>query len=207
MINLFLSHFQKNEVNPILSINSSSLSVKRPLKIVFTGPESSGKTTTTRLAAKHFNTYWLSEYSRTYLNKLNRSYVVSDLVKIAEGQLSSEREFEQYHTTQAYLFYDTSLLVIKVWSIFKYGFYNFELERLLRQNLPDIFFLCDWNIPWEFDPMRENPNERNILYHLYKKELAELNIPFFELKGTTTERLMCIKKTLQNIDNELNTKN
>jgi len=173
------------------------LSVKRPLKIVFTGPESSGKTTITALAANSFQSNWLPEFSRTYLNQLNRPYIAADLIKIAEGQLASEQEFAQNHSNQSCLFYDTSLLVIKVWSIFKYGFYNFKLDQLLRQNLPDIFFLCDWQIPWEFDPLRETPNDRAALYAIYKAELIALNVPFFEINGSETERLNKVKSVLR----------
>ena len=187
---------QRNEVNPIPSINNSSLSAKRPLKIVFTGPESSGKTTLAALVAKSYQSHWLPEFSRTYLNQLNRSYIVADLVKIAEGQLIAQQEFTQNHPTQSYLFYDTSLLVIKVWSIFKYGFYNFKLEQLLRQNLPDIFFLCDWQIPWEYDPLRETPNDRAALYAIYKAELSALKVPFFEITGSATERLDKVRAVL-----------
>ncbi|MFK7980124.1 MAG: AAA family ATPase [Saprospiraceae bacterium] len=172
------------------------MSAKRPLKIVFTGPESSGKTTLTSLVAKSYQSYWLPEFSRTYLTQLNRPYIVADLVKIAEGQLLVQQQFAQKHSSQSYLFHDTSLLVIKVWSIFKYGFYNFKLEQLLRNNLPDIFFLCDWQIPWEYDPLRETPNDRAALYAIYKAELIALKIPFFEITGSETERLNTVRKVL-----------
>lgn len=175
------------------------MSAKRPLKIVFTGPESSGKTTITKLAATTYQTNWLPEYARTYLNQLNRPYIAADLVNIAAGQLHSEQQFIQKYPNQDFLFLDTSLLVIKIWSIFKYGFYNFKLEQLLQQNLPDIFFLCDWQIPWEFDPLREAPNDRGVLYDLYKKELVALEVPFFELKGSEMERLDSIKSILPSI--------
>ncbi len=175
------------------------MSAKRPLKIVFTGPESSGKTTITKLVADTYSANWLKEYSRIYLNQLNRPYVAADLIKIAEGQLLAQKIFSERYAHQHFLFYDTSLLVIKIWSIFKYGFYNFKLEQLLQQNLPDIFFLCDWQIPWEFDPMRETPNDRGVLYDLYKKELMALNVPFFELTGTERERLNKIKSILRSI--------
>ncbi len=173
------------------------MSNNKPLKIVFTGPESSGKTTMTKLVADTIRTTWLPEYSRTYLNQLDRPYVAADLVKIAEGQLLAQQVFEKKHPQQPFIFYDTSLLVIKVWSIFKYGFYNFRLEQLLRQNLPDVFFLCDWQIPWEFDPLRETPNDRGVLYDLYKKEIIALNVPFIELKGTENERLTFVKQYIQ----------
>ena len=172
------------------------MSAKRPLKIVFTGPESSGKTTIAKLAATTYQTNWLPEYARTYLNQLNRPYIAADLVEIATGQLLSEQQFIKKYPSQEFLFFDTSFLVIKVWSIFKYGFYNFKLEQLLRQNLPDIFFLCDWQIPWEYDPLRETPNDRAALYAIYKAEVSALKVPFFEITGSETERLNGVRKVL-----------
>ena len=173
------------------------MSTKKPHKIVFTGPESSGKTTLAKLAAKSYHTAWLTEFSRTYLNKLDRPYQAADLIKIAQGQLVTEAKFAKKHLHQHLLFYDTSVLVIKVWSIFKYGFYNFKLDQLLRQNLPDVYFLCDWQIPWEFDPLRETPNDRDALYAIYKRELEDLTVPFFEIAGSNEERLISIKKALE----------
>ena len=37
------------------------------LKIVLFGPESTGKTTLAKQLAAHFNTEWVPEYMRTYL--------------------------------------------------------------------------------------------------------------------------------------------
>ena len=171
---------------------------KRPIKIIFTGPESSGKTTLAKLAAKAYNTAWHPEYSRSYLTNLNRPYEAKDLVNIAEGQLKSEQQFLKLNIQKSPLFLDTSFLVIKIWSIYKYGFYNFKIEKLLYQNLPILFFLCDWQIPWEADSLREHPHERGQLYTLYKKELSQLKVPFFELKGTLEDRLKLMEKILNN---------
>lgn len=181
--------------------NKKSLTIKKQRKIVFTGPESSGKTSMAKAVSKACAVNWLPEYARTYLNQLNRSYVPTDLVKIAQGQLLAQQEFAKNNSDYPFLFFDTSLLVIKVWSIFKYGYYNFQLEKLLRANLPDIFFLCDWHIPWEFDPLREAPNDkdRNALYAIYQKELSNLEVPFFELKGTEEERLLAVHHILVNL--------
>ncbi len=169
------------------------MKLSKPYKIIFTGPESSGKTTIAKLAAKHFETQWLSEYARTYLAQIDYPYKATDLLKIAEGQISSEQQFIQKNEHQDFLFFDTSLLVIKVWSIFKYGFYNHKIDQLLKQQLPDVYFLCDWQIPWEYDPLRETPNDRAALFELYQRELLELKIPFFVLKGTPAERLAQIQ--------------
>ena len=60
-------------------------------KIVFTGPECSGKTTLSNAIAKKLNAPLVKEYAREYLNNLNREYSYPDLLKIAKGQLKLEK--------------------------------------------------------------------------------------------------------------------
>ena len=45
-------------------------------RIAITGPESTGKSTLTKALAIHFNTLWVEEFARTYLNNLGRSYEI-----------------------------------------------------------------------------------------------------------------------------------
>ncbi len=175
------------------------MQTNKPYKICFTGPESSGKTTLAQLAAKHYSTNWLSEYARTYLAQIDYPYKAADLLKIAEGQVLAEQQFLANNNQQEFLFFDTSLLVIKIWSIFKYGFYNHKIDQLLRQNLPEYYFLCDWQIPWEYDPLRETPNDRGALFDLYLRELKDLHVPFYSLTGNPEERLAQIQSHLLNI--------
>ncbi|MEM6320878.1 MAG: ATP-binding protein [Bacteroidota bacterium] len=170
-----------------------------PHRIVFTGPESSGKTTLTKMVAEEFDCPWLPEYARDYLTRLGRPYRPADLVEIAKGQLQSQVDFAKRNPNCAYHFFDTSLLVIKIWSVFKYGFYNIQLEKLLLKNLPDCFILCDYQIPWEYDELRETPQSRDVLYDLYKKNLEKLNVPFYEISGNKAERLVKVKEILSHI--------
>lgn len=171
---------------------------KNTTTCIFTGPESSGKTTLTKSIANHYQVNSVEEYSRTYLENLPHPYQQADLIHIAKGQIEKEQSFIKNNPNNAFHFFDTSLLVIKVWSIFKYGSYNFELEKMLQQNLPDCYFLCDYHIPWEFDALRENPNDRAVLYELYHTELLALKVPFFEIKGTEKERKEAVLSVLDN---------
>ena len=65
----------------------------QPLKVVILGPECTGKTDLANFLASQYNTSWVPEYARAFLNKLNRPYEQSDLIKIAHGQIRLEEEW------------------------------------------------------------------------------------------------------------------
>jgi len=142
------------------------------LKIIITGPESSGKTTLCKALSKHFNLPFSKEYAREYLEKLNRNYNQDDLLKIAKGQLKSEQNTQLL---------DTDLITIKIWSEYKYGSCdNWILDQIEKQKTEKrIYLLCKPDIPWEADPLRENPNDREELFEIYKKEIESLEHDYF----------------------------
>ena len=145
-------------------------------KVIVTGPESSGKTTLCKKLSKHFKIPFTKEFAREYLNVLSRDYSQDDLLKIAKGQLASEHNFQLL---------DTDLITIKIWSEYKYG--NCEkwiLDTIEKQKTEKRFYLlCKPDIHWEADPLRENPNNRNGLFELYKKEIDKLGHNYFILEG------------------------
>jgi len=59
-------------------------------RISITGPESTGKSALAKELAAHFNTVWVPEYAREYLEKLGRRYEFEDIAIIAKGQLANE---------------------------------------------------------------------------------------------------------------------
>jgi NadR type nicotinamide-nucleotide adenylyltransferase len=159
----------------------------QPKRIAITGPESAGKTTLAQALAGHFGTVWVPEYAREYLEKLGRSYVFEDLEAIARGQC----ELEEHYARRAhrYLFCDTDLLVIKIWSEYKYQQTAPYILESLSGRPYDLYVLCGTEIPWEYDPLRENPGEREELFQLYKKELADQAMPFIEVSGSLEQRV------------------
>ena len=69
--------------------------------------------------AQHFDCPSVKEYAREYIDQLDRPYLEDDLLAIARGQLALEDR--QSRATAPYLFCDTDLRVINIWSIIKYG--------------------------------------------------------------------------------------
>ena len=88
------------------------------IKIALYGPESTGKTTLAKQLAQHFQTIWIEEFARDYLqNKWNESQAIcspEDLLPIAVGQIKLENE--ALKTAEKYLFCDTNLMCTKVFS-------------------------------------------------------------------------------------------
>tara|TARA_B100001142_G_scaffold77697_1_gene78495 strand:- start:90 stop:587 length:498 start_codon:yes stop_codon:yes gene_type:complete len=146
------------------------------LKVIITGPESSGKTTLCESLSKHFKIPFAKEYAREYLQKMNTNYIQEDLTKIAEGQLISERK---------HILLDTDLITIKVWSNYKYGSCNkWILKKIENQKSENrLYLLCKPDIEWKKDNLRENPKNRKDLFELYKKELKKLKHDFFIIEG------------------------
>ncbi len=156
-------------------------------KIIVTGAESTGKTTLAQELSRAVGYGYLAEYSRSYLSALDRPYVYEDLLRIAQGQLRSE--VEAMHQTRIGLICDTSLIVMKVWSLYKYGEVDpWIVESIERQDWT-AFILPHWDIPYEEDPLRENPDERHLLYELYLAELEEMAVPYQVVTGSVGERL------------------
>ena len=146
------------------------------LKIIVTGPESSGKTILCKALSTHFKIPFTEEYAREYLNNLEGDYTQSHLLEIAKGQLLSEHNIQ---------ILDTDLITIKIWSEYKYGNCNkWIIEKIEKQKTDKRFYLlCKPDISWEADKQRENPNDREELFEIYKKEIESLGHDYFIVEG------------------------
>lgn len=162
--------------------------MERIKQIVITGPESTGKSTLAENLAAYYKDIWVSEFARTYLSDLDRPYRKGDLTKIAKGQLLLQKL--SIKKAKRYIFYDTSMLIIKVWSEYKYGTCTKWIEDHFSKQKIDLYVLTKTDLPWEYDPLRENPDSRDELYAIYKKELLKYGKPFIEIGGATRQERM-----------------
>jgi nicotinamide riboside kinase len=157
-------------------------------QIVLTGPESTGKSTLSVQLAKSYHTYAVPEYAREYISNLKRPYTFSDIELIAQEQLN--RGNELLKTANRFLFYDTHLIILKVWFLSRFKYYPQWIDDELRKKTVDLFLLCNYDIPWEPDPLRENGGEmRRLLFNVYKSEIEYYNYPYRIISGNTDERL------------------
>ena len=156
-------------------------------KIAVTGPESTGKSMLAADLAEFYDTVWVPEYARHYLEVNGPSYREEDILTIAKGQLEQETKTEE--NASHYLFCDTEFIVTKIWSDVKYGRCNPWILRQIEEHTYDLFLLCDIDLPWMFDPLREHPEMRKELFELYCRELDGRGFPYMIVNGTGIDRL------------------
>lgn len=160
--------------------------MKEIKKVVVIGPECTGKSELSQFLAAHFQTVWVPEYARGYLDNLTRPYEQHDLMTIAHGQVRIENEWSR--DANHLVICDTNLIVIKVWSEFKYGHAHPEILSLISARKYDLYLLTYIDVPWENDPQREHPDKRETLYDIYLKELRNQPAPFVEIRGERDAR-------------------
>ncbi|MDY6801436.1 MAG: ATP-binding protein [Bacteroidota bacterium] len=157
-------------------------------KVVLIGPESTGKTELAKYLANYFNSIWIPEYARDYIVNLNHPYNFQDVEHIAQKQIEREKKFLK--KANQWLFYDTYLIITKVWFNVVYKKVPHWLEKKIRECSIDLFLLCNTDIPWIPDPVRENGGEmRNKLFDIYKNELEQYHFPYKIISGKSDQRM------------------
>lgn len=162
------------------------------IKVVLFGPESTGKTTLSKQLARHYNSVWVPEYAREYLqdkwNNERKTCEPHDLLPIAVGQMALENELAQ--KTDSVLVCDTDLLETKVYSE---SYYSNTCDPLLEkyaiENQYDLYFLTYIDVPWEADDLRDKPFEREQMFKAFEAALIKYDKPYVLLKGDKKNRL------------------
>jgi NadR type nicotinamide-nucleotide adenylyltransferase len=164
-------------------------------RIALIGPESTGKTTLCDQLAKHFQTVWVPEYSRNYIEKLNRPYTLNDIEICTIKQL--EEEDALILQANHFIFCDTELIVAKIWCEDVFKSCPAWIENEIGKRKYDWYLLTFPDLPFKEDPVRENPHRREYFFGLYKSELEKRNFDFEIIRGNGISRF---ENCLQSID-------
>ena len=172
------------------------------LRIVLYGPESSGKTTLAKALAKQFQTTWVPEFARNYLQEKwdQKKEVCSleDLIIIAKGQINQENNIIE--DANKFLFCDTNVLITKAWSETHFnGYCAPEIQYWVDTFKYDHYFLTDIDVPWQADDLRDSPNSRKQMFDYFENLLKNKKASYTLLKGNLNLRLEKAKVILETL--------
>lgn len=158
------------------------------IKIAILGPESTGKSTLANDLAEYFDTRWIPEFAREYIEKLEVPYCFEDVCNIAKKQIEQEIEVEKF-PTNGFVFFDTDLIITKVWFEYRFKKTPEFVTEWMQSHRFDFYLLCAPDLPWEFDPVREHGDDRDYFFDWYKKEIEQTGKPYVIIDGTGNQRL------------------
>ena len=166
-------------------------------KIVVIGPESTGKSSLCKALANHYKTIWVKEFAREYLEHNGANYIFENLYDIAVGQIKIEDDGTNKILATSKienispLFIDTDLHVIKIWSEYVFNKCDNRLLTEITKREYDLYLLCDIDLPWVKDDLREYPDVkvRQKLFHYYKEEMTAQKTLWKVIRGNYEERL------------------
>jgi NadR type nicotinamide-nucleotide adenylyltransferase len=172
------------------------------LKVVLFGPESTGKTTLAKQLADYFDTLYVPEYMREYLQKKwdeqKNKCTREDLLPIAIGQMTAENNAAP--KANKILICDTNLLEIKTYSEHYYnGYCPKEIKKYAKENQYDLYFLTYIDTKWQFDDLRDRPDEREKMFRIFEFQLTNQSLQFEILKGNQDERFDLAVKMIEKL--------
>lgn len=155
---------------------------------MITGAESTGKSTLTQGLAQYFGAPWIPETAREYVENLHRHYTYEDVEKIALLQITRLEECRLSRVPL--IFADTWLIITKVWFDVVYNKIPDWMEKAIIHTPVDLFLICEPDIPWIPDPVRENGGEKRILlHHRYLEEIKKYHFNYRLIGGKDDQRL------------------
>ncbi|MBN3581399.1 ATP-binding protein [Algoriphagus aestuarii] len=176
----------------------------KPERILILGPESTGKSTLASDLSTHYNEPWVPEYAREFLDQLGRNYDYEDLLEIARGQVGIEDQLAL--EAEKFLFCDTDLRVIHIWSEHRFGKTDPWVLDQIQKRAYSLILLTDTDMPWEPDPLREYP-ELEMRQYFFEKYLTLAKVsgfPYEVVSGNESSRL---KQAINHINKYLNNSN
>ena len=155
-------------------------------RVVVMGPESTGKTTLAADLARRYDTVWVGEYLRLWLDAKGAACEPGDLPAVVAGQQACEEALAR--RANRVLFCDTDPLMTAVYSRFYYGTLPAWLDEAASARRADAYLLLDCDVPWVPDPQRDMPHRRHEIRDLCQEELERRGLPWQLIRGSWTER-------------------
>jgi NadR type nicotinamide-nucleotide adenylyltransferase len=164
-------------------------------RVAILGAESSGKSTLAAALAAHFQTAWVPEYLREFVDTRGRVPFEHDQAGIA--RIQRERENAAAANANGFLFCDTAPLMTAVYSQVYWGRVDEELQALARRHDYALTLVAAPDCPWEPDGLQRDSDEvRQRVHRVLVETLDERGIPFVVVEGSLERRLRQVRDLL-----------
>jgi len=155
-------------------------------RVVLTGSESTGKTTLARELASHFAAELVPEFVRQFAEAKGSAISFADHGPIARGQMALEDE----HIARAsnLVVQDTDLLSTVVYCMHYFGRCPEWIVETAAARKPDLYLLCEIDLPWVEDGVRDRGHLRGEMQQLFRDAVRASGVPFVVITGAASER-------------------
>jgi NadR type nicotinamide-nucleotide adenylyltransferase len=157
------------------------------LRVVVTGSESTGKTTLAEELARYYDAELVREFVRGYAEERGGVIEFSDHGPIARGQIALEDA--AIARGNAIVVQDTDLLSTVVYCEHYFGMCPPWIVEAAHQRAPDLYLLCEIDVPWVADGVRDRGHLRETMQQLFRDAVDESGVPVATIAGDRTTRL------------------
>lgn len=165
-------------------------------RIAILGAESSGKSALAEALAAHYQTVWVPEYLREFVDEQQRVPRADEQFLIAATQLQREEQAAQ--AARRWLFCDTTPLMTAIYSRHYFRQADAALEQLGLRHAYDFTMVTAPDFPWSADGLqRESPAVRQHIHEEVLRVLDEREIPFLLVQGSLNERVEQVRFALE----------
>ena len=165
------------------------------IRVAILGAESSGKSTLAAALAARYDTLWVPEFLREFVETRQRVPVEAEQFFIACSQV--EREREAAALAGKYLFCDTTPLLTALYSRSCFGRIDAPLAALATRHAYDVTLVTAPDCPWVADGLqRVSEGVRQTIHEQLLLELAQRAIPYVLVEGPLRQRLLQVEGLL-----------
>jgi NadR type nicotinamide-nucleotide adenylyltransferase len=159
------------------------------IRVVLTGSESTGKTTLGNELARHYGVELAPEFVRSFAEQHGGTIRFEDHGPIARGQMQLEDDYiSRARGARPLVLFDTDLLSTVVYCNHYFGRCPPWIADVARERRPDLYLLCEIDVPWVPDGVRDRGDRRDEMQALFREAVAASGAPYLLLHGDVAAR-------------------
>jgi NadR type nicotinamide-nucleotide adenylyltransferase len=167
------------------------------MRVVLTGSESTGKSTLAARLAEHYGAVLVPEFVRGFAERKGESISFADHGPIARGQMALEDELTA--GAPRLVVQDTDLLSTVVYCRHYFGTCPAWILHEASRRAPDLYLLCEIDLPWIADGVRDRGERREEMQQLFRDAVAASGARFTTIHGTGDARFDAAVKAVDQL--------